>query len=138
MANNRSAIRAAAKALLSGETDALANVYTSRTSPLWQTELPAILIYTESEEAVPESMRANPRSIRTLQLTIHAKVEATEDVDDDIDALLTEIETLMSAQSSIGGTVLGSTLTNTEIRVEHDGQKDVGVGVLTYECKYIS
>jgi hypothetical protein len=138
MANNRSAIRDAIKALLLDETDAGANVYTSRTSPLWQSELPAILIYTEDESAKPESMRANSRSIRTLQVTIHAKIEASEDVDDDVDSLVAEIETLISEESSLGGTVLGSQLTNTETRVDMQGESEIGVAVLTYECLYIS
>lgn len=137
MANNRSAIRQAIKTLLVDETDALANVYTSRTSLLWKSELPAILIFTEQESAVPESMR-NTRSIRTLQVTIHAKLEASEDVDDDVDTLVAEIEVLMTSDSSLGGTVLGSSLTNTETRVESEGEKDIGVAVLTYECKYVS
>jgi CII-binding regulator of phage lambda lysogenization HflD len=135
--NNRTAIRSALTTLLSGETSAGTNVYANRYTSLWQSELPAILIYTRQESAVPEAMNQS-RYIRTLELSIEVRVEASEDVDDSIDSIIGEIEDQLATDQSIGGTVLSSTQTNTEIRVDSDGEKDIGVGILTLECKYIS
>ena len=139
MANNRAAIRSALANMLSGETAAEANVYPYRETNLWRSELPAILIYTNQEPAIPESLRG-ARYIRTLELTVEVRVEKgdSESVDDAVDTLLAEIETLVLADSSIGGTVLSTTQTNTEIRVDSDADRDIGVGVLTFECKYVS
>jgi len=137
MANNRAAIRTALKTILSGATTAGTNVYSHRETALWKSELPAILIYSNEESTVPESLRAT-RYVRTLQLTVEARVEATSNVDNTLDALLAEIETIIVANPSITATVLSTVQTNTEIRVESDGEKDIGVGVLTFECKYIA
>lgn len=137
MANNRTAIRAALKTMLSGNTSAGTNVYTHRETNLWQSELPAILIYSNQERAEPESLR-HQRYRRTLELAVEVRVEASTNVDNTIDSLLASIETLVLADTSIGGTVLGTTLTSTEIRVESDAEKDIGVGILNYECLYIA
>ncbi len=137
MANNRPAIRSALKAMLSGNTGAGTNVYSHRQTRLWESELPAILIYSNQEPAQPESLRST-RSIRNLELTIEVRLEASANVDDEVDVLLGEIEVLIVANQSLSGTVLSTTLSNTEIRIDSEGQNDIGVGVLTYECKYVS
>jgi hypothetical protein len=135
--NNRQAIRSALKAMLSGETTAGANVFTNRETRLWQSELPAILIYTNQEPSTPESLSAR-RYIRNLELVIHVKIEATENVDDDLDQIVTEVEEIIDADQSLQGTVLATSQTNTEIRVDSDGEKDIGIAIITFECKYIS
>ncbi len=138
MANNRAAIRSALKALLVDEdTSAGSNVYSNRETALWKSELPAILIYTSQENATPESFSGR-RSIRDLEITIHLKIEATEDIDDDLDAFAGEVEDAIDSDSTVGGTVSGIILKTTEIRIDAEGDKDIGVAVLTYECKYVS
>lgn len=135
--NNRAAIRAAVKALLSGQTDAGTNVYTNRETKLWQSELPAILIYTPTEPIVPEALQGT-RYYRTLELQVKIKLEATSSIDDDLDDLAADVEDLMSADRSFGGTVISSIQTNTEISIDSAGENDVGMATLTFECKYIS
>lgn len=137
MANNRVAIRAALSALLSGNTNADTNVFINRGSPLWKTEFPAILVYTKEESATPESIQVR-RYIRDLQLLIDVKVQATDASDDALDAVVSQVETIMADNSSISGTVLSSILSKTEISVNSDAEEDIGVATLTYECKYIS
>ena len=137
MGNNRTAIRAALKTMLSGHTSAGTNVYTNRETSLWQSEVPAILIYSEEEPATREGLQSK-RYIRTLHLTIKAKVEGSASVDDDLDALLLEIETLISADESLGGTVYSAVQTTTKITINSDGEQDVGVGEISLECQYIA
>jgi hypothetical protein len=88
MANNRSNIRAAVKTLLDGETDAGDNVYTNRETGFSQTQLPAIIIQTDEEQARPVSGTVSRRSLRTLSLKITVKLEESDSIDDDLDALL--------------------------------------------------
>lgn len=137
MANNRVAIRAALKALLSGETDAGTNVYTNRESRLWKSELPSIIINTPDE---PVNIRALNGGIynRTLTINVEVKVEASEDVDDTLDALLAEVEQIVADNPSLSGTVQAAIQTNTETRIDSEAEKDIGVGILTFECKYSS
>lgn len=137
MANNRSNIRLAIKNVLLDETDAGSNVYTNRETKLWESELPAILIYTAQEPAIPESL-SSQRYVRTLELRIEVKVKGTTDVDDSIDEVLGQIEDLIHANPSLNGVVSATILTNTEISLDSDAQEEIGVGVLSYECKYIS
>lgn len=137
MANNRAAIREALKVALSAETLAGLNVYTNRETSLWRSELPAILIYSNQESAVPENLQGR-RYYRTLELTVEVRIEASEDASDSVDELLAVIEAIIEEEPTIGGTVQSTILTGTETRVDSEGEKDIGVGVLTYECKYIS
>lgn len=137
MANNRANIRAAVKALLEDETDAGPNVYTNRETSLWQSELPAILIFTSEESSRHEAMNRQ-RYIRTLTLSIKVKLEESSTIDDDLDALLAEVETIIAANNGLGGTVLSTIQTGTEIRIDTEGENPVGVGELTFECQYIS
>jgi hypothetical protein len=135
MANNRANIRAALKNLLNEETTAGENVYSSRGTRYWKSELPAICIFSSQEPAQPANLQGT-RYNRTLELTIEVRVEAGTDADDEVDSLLAEVEALIQEDPSIGGTVQSTILTSTEIRVDSEGEKDMGVGILTYECKY--
>lgn len=135
--NNRTTIRTALLDMLVGETSAGTNVYSNRESRLWQSELPSILIYTLQEPLTPESLSAR-RYIRNLELQIKVKVEATETVDDTLDALVAEVEAIIDADPSLAGTVLTTIQTNTEVSIESEAEKDIGIAVLTFECKYIS
>lgn len=136
MANSRKAIRDALVTMLSGETEAGTNVYANRETGLWQSELPAILVYTEQESAEPRDLSSR-KYIRTLQLRVELKAEANSTVDDDLDDLAEEVEDIIDADQSITGTVLSTVLTNTELSVDADGEKEIGVCILNFECKYI-
>lgn len=137
MGNNRFAIRFALMNLLLGQTSADQNVYTNRENSLWRVELPALIISTSEEPVVPATLQGR-RYNRTLTLTVEAKVEATESVDDALDALLAEVETIVSNNPSISGTVQAIIQTNTETHMVSQGERDIGVGTLTFECKYTS
>lgn len=137
MANNRVAIRAAIKTMLSGNTSAGTNVYTNRETRLWESELPAILLQTETEPVVPEALNSR-RYYRTLELHIKIKAEGTTSVDDTLDALVAEVETIMDANPGLSGSAITSQQTNTTVTLNSDGEKDVGEATLTYEVKYIS
>jgi hypothetical protein len=138
MANNRSAIRAAVKDLLLNNTDAGDHIYTSRKTALWSdSELPAILIYTNQEPATPSSLQSR-QYIRKLELLVEVRVQAADNVDNRVDELLGEIEDQLHTDTSLEGTVISTIQTNTEIRVDSDGEQDIGVGVLTFECQYLA
>jgi hypothetical protein len=137
VANNRANIRAAIKTVLDGATSAGSNVYSSRRTKLWNEELPAIFIFTLEEPVTPESQR-NTRYIRDVQILIEIRLEASTDVDDELDALVGEVEDLIIANQSLSGTVLSVLQLNTEVSFDPNGEKEVGVAILTYQCKYIS
>jgi hypothetical protein len=137
MANNRSAIRAAIQTLLLGATSAANNVYSNRETKLFQSELPAILTYTLHEAASAEGLSGR-RYVRTMLLAVKIRVEAGDSVDDELDSVVAEVETIIAANSSLSGTVLSCVLVSTEVILDSSGEEDIASATLTYECKYIS
>jgi len=137
MANNRQAIRAAMKALLLNNTDAGANVYSNRKSPAWQSELPAIFIHNHEEPLQSESINVQ-RYVRNFQVLIDVMAEATASVDDTLDQIAAEVETIIGANPSISGTCISTIQKTTEFKFDSDGETPVGVATITFECQYIS
>ncbi len=142
MAHKREEIRKAVLALLNTPvsmvypTDAGANVYANRVAPLWQSELPAILIYVRNETAVRRALNSR-QSLRNLNLVIEAYAEANDAVDDQLDDLATQIENIISANPSLTATALGAVLTETEITLDDSGEKLLGKLTLNFEVQYI-
>lgn len=136
MPQTRKSIRDAVVALLDGNTSAGNNVYANRETTLWESELPAILVYTADESAEPRD--ASGRTyIRTLDLNIQIKAEANDTVDDDLDALATEVEDIISNDRSLSGTAISSVYKSTEISLDAESETEKGVATLSYEIKYV-
>ena len=133
----RKQIRAKIKTILLNTTSAGANVYSGRTTPLWQAELPAILIYTR-EEPSERLDRGGEKLLRNCQVAIEARVRLPADssLDDTLDDLAQEIEDKIEADETLGGLALHSTLLNTEIDVTAEGERELGAIRLTYAMAY--
>lgn len=84
----------------------------SRVRDFGEGDLPAILVYTREEDS---ARRSFGELDRFLLLTIDIRVEAGEDLDDQADDLAALVETLMDDDPLLGGLVIDSTLTKTEI-----------------------
>ena len=137
MAHQRTTIRQAVAALLSGETAAETRVYTTRVRPYRKGDLPAISVYTLEETVSADGSATAPRELeRDLQLVIEAWVSPSETVDDDLDDLALEIETAMHADPYLGGAVGDSMLAATTLGVLEDGDGIMGVATLTYDVIY--
>jgi hypothetical protein len=137
MGNNRTVIRNTVVGMLRDQTAATSNVYGNRTSKLWQSEVPAILVNTLSEPTTPEAMQST-RYIRDLELQIKIKVQLTDIVDEALDSLAAEVETIINSDRSLGGTVLSTIQNHTEVAIDSDAETDVATAILTFTCKYIS
>jgi hypothetical protein len=125
------------KTLLIGQTSAGDSVFINRESRMWKSELPAIIIFATTEAAQPRALNSK-QYLRTLDLLIKIKVSPSDSVDSELDDIAGSVEDLLSADQSLGGTVITSELQNTEITIESDGERDVGVAVLTFTAKYIA
>lgn len=136
MSHKRTTIRNAVVTMLTGSTTAGSNVYANRMTRNWTSELPAILIYMLDETNVPRDVRSN-QYIRTLQLLIEIRTQATTNVDTDIDDIALEVEDLIKADQSLTGNALAAILTSTEVTLDSESELETGVAVLTYEVKYI-
>ena len=136
MSQSRKNIRDAVVTLLSGATAAGTNVYANRETSLWETELPAILVYTKEETAEPRSI-SYKQSIRTLDLIVEIKALATEIVDNQLEDIAEDVETVMIANQSLSGSALSVEYISTSISLDSDSETEKGVAALTFKVKYI-
>ncbi|MFK0090964.1 hypothetical protein ACIQUS_27235 [Pseudomonas sp. NPDC090755] len=107
MAHPRELIRKQAVAVLLGATDAGASVYASRVAPLisngWQSELPAIIVYTMDEAG--EIFNQAPREYRRrVELVVEIHAEGNGALDDTLDTLARQVERLLLMDDTLGGT----------------------------------
>lgn len=136
MANNRKTIRAAVKALLLNNTSAGANVFMNRASEFNKNELPAINI-SSGDESATQRDQTGRQYIRTFPLNIELKIEHNDTVDDELDDLASEVETLLASNSPLSAMVLKCVYQSSSLSINSDSEKDVGTLTLSYELQYI-
>lgn len=135
--HQRQVIRHVVRALLFGNTAADERVVASRMLPYRKNELPAISVYTVEETVDKESASTAPREYtRDLKLEIAGWVAPGPNVDDDMDALALEIETLVELDPYFGGAVGDSILESTALAIRGEGDQLMGLVTLTYAVTY--
>ena len=137
MSRERKAIRHAVRDLLDGATDAEERVFASRILPARRQELPLIAVYTLDESVDSESLNTAPRELtRNLSLVIEAWVSPGDAPDDRMDDFAQQIEDVMHADPYIGGAVGESILESVETELLEEGDRMMGLVVLTYAVVY--
>lgn len=143
MAHQRKQIRDAVVARLANATGAGTRVSATRVDPHKRGELPALSVYTPSEQVDPDGALTAPRELtRDLQLEIVGWVAHSDALpaDDAMDALALEIEAALDSDSypPLGGLAGDLILTGTTMDVLGEERSDVLVGVLklTYSVTY--
>ena len=137
MAHQRKLIRQAVAALLvSANTSAAARVSTTRVEPIQARALPAISVYTLSEQLdAAQSAQSAPRELtRELRLEVAAWVAHSDafPVDDAMDALAEQIEAAMDSDRYLGGSAAECIYDGTEMQVvDEDGHSDPLIGIVT-------
>jgi hypothetical protein len=139
MPHQRTLIRGAVVAQLLGATAAGARVYPTRILPLRRIELPAISVYTLEEAVTAASLSTAPRELsRELPVMIEGWVAPGDNVDDAMDALALDIENAMHVDPYLADTAAESILDSTVMEVVEDGDRMMGLVVLTYAVTYRS
>lgn len=138
MAHLRKGIRDAIVArLAAGNTAAGTRVFSNRAKPLFNSELPCILVYskTEAVEVSIESPREYKRSLSiSLELVTTSTSEST--MDDDLDAFCEQVETLIFSEETFGGLVSDTILGETEMDLIQEGEKPVGAAKISLTMPY--
>lgn len=129
MSHVRKQIRDAAVAALTS----IGGVYPSRTVPMDHGELPAILVYTNSEEVGRSTVTAY---MRTLDLVVEIVADGRF-VDDDLDAKVVSVETLLNG-SKLGDLCKPLAPVSIAITVDTQGSTPVGRARMTYRCIYFT
>lgn len=141
VAHPRKLVRDAVVALLTNATSAGSRVFPTRIEPIRKAQLPAIAVYTLSEESAPETDSAPRELARIVRVEIAGFVAHTNaiPVDDAMDALAEQIESAMDADRYLDGAAYDSVLEGTELQVrEDDARSDplLGIITLTYAVEY--
>jgi len=135
MAHLRQSIRERVAADVTGLTTCGTNVFQTRLYPVESASLPCLLVYTTSEESEVTEM-ASPRPMfRTLNVVVQGIVSATQP-DDTLDLISKEVEVALAGDVSINSLASNSYLSSTEIEINADGSKPVGIVMLNYVVEY--
>jgi hypothetical protein len=131
----RSKIRHKVGEILKGKTIAEGRVYSNRVRSLNDHEMPLIIIKTEAEKS--REFNQTPKILeRTLNLTIEAHLKAKDRIDDRLDFISSQIETVMKDDFTLGGLASDSTLHLTNIHVDDESEATYGSVDLVYLVKY--
>ena len=134
MKHYRQKIRETVASLLSGID---ATIY--RTRVYRATSLPAISVFISNERITYENngpLGVPPRYSREADLVIEVSDESTSDVDDKVDRLASEVESLIGADVSLGGVVEQAILSRVTFRMSGEGDKAYMTCEVTYRVWY--
>ena len=135
MAHLRQQIRERIATDVTGLSTTGSNVFQSRIYPVEDGSLPCLLVYTTTEDSEVTEM-ASPRPMtRILNVVIQGIVGATQP-DDSLDNISKEVEAVMAGDVNINSLADSSYLSSTEIEVNADGAKPIGVVRLNYVVEY--
>lgn len=119
-------------------TDAEDRIYGSRAKPLFDQFLPAIIVYTRSENILEERFTSDGygASRRDLEVAIEAVVLGNEQVDDILDNIAKQIEDALDGFEMETRKADILKLKSTEIDVSIEGSKIYGAVRITYGITY--
>lgn len=119
-------------------TDAEDRIYGSRSKPLFDQFLPAILVYARSENVIEERFATDGfgATKRELEIAFEAVVLGVEQVDDALDNIAAQIESAFDGWEMATRKADVMKLKSTEIDVSIEGSKTYGAARLTYGITY--
>lgn len=140
MANHvRRQIREATASAITGLATTGARVFQSRVYPLQTTELPLLLVVSESETSTPITIHPSQTLERLLTLKVMGVAKATADLDDELDQICKEVEiALANPVAALAGLAQSITLTGTVITFDGTSERPTGRAEMTFEVKYFN
>lgn len=134
-AHARQQIREALATALTGLFTTGVNVFKSSTQVFYDTDLPGLNIICNDETLEVLGISPNPLQERSLNAVIIAKSAATNDVDDVLDTICKEVESVL-AVSTLSGLVKQITLKSTEITQDDHQDLIIGQALMQFEISY--
>jgi len=136
MAHVRKTIREYFGTQLTGLTTTGSNVFESRVYPMQSSKLPAVLIYTTSEESAESAFSKKRVQDRTVDVNVEGYVRAIANFDDTLDQIAVEVEGAILDDPTLGGLAINTELTGTEATYSGDSEQPVGTIRLTFQVQY--
>lgn len=133
MANHvRQQLREAITTVVTNLTTTGARVFQSRAYPLQESDLPCLLIKTESERIDYQTIHASTLQERDITVTIDAIAKTTSNLDDTLDKICKEVEIAINAASTIAKDIM---LVGTNLETSVIGNQPVGLATMIYKMK---
>jgi predicted phage gp36 major capsid-like protein len=135
----RRQIREAVAGAVTGLATTGARVFQSRVYPLQTAELPGLLVYTRSETSEPITIHPDRDIERVLSLEIVAVAKANADLDDTLDQICKEVETVLAMPlAALNGKAKSIQLVSTEFDLQGSGERPTGSATMTFEVDYFN
>lgn len=117
-------------------TIAESRVMSTRVTPFWESELPAINVYNGTDRV--EVYNQAPRQLRhEFSLMVECVADAqTDGLDDTLDALAREVERVISINDRLEGECADILLNNTETTIRENGDRFIGAARLEFRVEY--
>ena len=113
-----------------------ARVYRSRVYPLNADTMPALLVYTKTEDSEIDVMGSPGVLNRLVNIAIEGYVRNITVYDNKIDDICKEVEAAMAGDQTINGLAKNSFLSSTEIEYTGEGDQPIGVVTMNYVVQY--
>lgn len=135
----RQQIRQAVTAALTGLTTTGANVFASRVYQMTANELPGLIIYTgddsNPENVIDVTLTDEAQKTRELAIIIEGYSAASSNLDNTLDAIAEEVETVMDSHN-FSAVLKWLQLQSTTIAMRGDADQPTGVVRLEYRAIY--
>jgi hypothetical protein len=135
----RRQIREGVAAAITGLATTGANVFQSRVYPLQTTDLPALLVHTDSETSEVLTIHSPRELQRRVEVRVVAVAKAAADLDDTLDQIAKEVEVALAMPvSALAGIAKEITLTAISIDMQGSAEQPVGALTMTYQADYFT
>ncbi|HZQ01414.1 MAG TPA: hypothetical protein VFB13_17850 [Reyranella sp.] len=135
----RQQIRAKAVSLLRGLATTGPNVYPGRSWPTGAAQLPALLVYTRTEQAQDATMMAQTLQLRTVELVVEGRCRtASQEPDDELDEIALEVETALLASGAFGTLIKSIELKRSISASLASQDRRSGEIELTFDIEYLT
>lgn len=138
----RKQIRARAGTVLAAGT-AWGKVFVNRSQEVQEADLPAVLVMAGDEEVESITLKGDSgaRQQRTVELVIWAVAQDARDLDDTVDAMIAEVETLIfadftDAAGSLGALCKSLELVSVETDFSDGARQPVGDARIAFAAEY--
>lgn len=111
-------------------------VYKSRVWPLNADTMPALLVYSTSEDSATDIMGPSLVINRELSVVVEGYVRNITVYDDKVDTIAKEVEIAMAADQTLNNLAKISYLSGTEISYSGEGDQPIAVVSMTYLVQY--
>jgi len=135
----RRQIREGLTTAITGLSTTGARVFTSRVYPLEVSDLPGLLVTSQSEIVDADSYGV-PRPLqRRLRLEVRAIAQAAADLDDTLDQICKEVEIALAMPcAALAGLCKSITLLGTDIGMSDGAEQPRGSAAMAFEVYYVA